>query len=362
MSYRISVVIPAFNEAASIPELYREMTEALDRCAKVSSRELLFIDDGSLDGTAQAVETLRENDPSVVLIRFPENRGKADALMAGFKRASGDLVFTIDADLQDDPGEMPRFIDRLEEGYDLVSGWKQDRQDTAEKRLPSRLFNKVVSTTFRVPLHDFNCGFKLYRAEAAKALSVSGGMYRFLPVLAAQKGYRVTEIPVVHHKRKYGKSKYGWKRYFAGLRDYLVLLKSTDGGKRFYEIVRYGIAGGLTTLINVGGFALLFAAGLPYRAANVIALISCKVFAYAANKRFVFRSRCPDRASFLRELARYVLARGISGLADYLLLIGFVDGLHFREGISKLVIQVFVIVLNYILGKYLVFRTNGKES
>ena len=195
--------------------------------------QVIFVDDGSTDDTAARIEEIARRDSAVMRISFDKNRGKAAALTAGFRAAEGEFVFTMDADLQDDPAEMPRFVQKLREGYDLVSGWKVNRQDPLEKRLPSRLFNKVVSLSFRVPLHDFDCGYKLYRREVVKRLQLKGGLYRFIPVFAAQMGYRIGELPVHHRKRPYGRSKYGFKRYFVGFRDYLYVLSRVIREKSF---------------------------------------------------------------------------------------------------------------------------------
>lgn len=357
----ISVVIPAFNEAESVPELYVQIRDALCTIPDAGGMQLVFVDDGSTDDTAARVEALAKNDPAVQLISFERNRGKAAALMAGFAAAEGELVFTIDADLQDDPAEMPRFVRKLDEGYDLVSGWKQERRDSAEKRNASRLFNGVVSRTFGIPLHDFDCGFKLYRREVVKKLELEGGLYRFIPVFAAQMGYRVGEIPYSHRARKYGRSKYGFKRYFEGLRDYLRVLWRVKGKPLLAsltdpEIVRYLAAGAMTTAVNLGGFHLLSVLGLDYRIANAIALVASKVFAYAANKLYVFRSKSATPSELLKELGRYIAARGFTGVLDYLLLIVFVEAFHWDAGISKIGIQAIVILLNFLLGKFLVFK------
>ena len=360
----ISVVIPAFNEAEAIPHLYEEICDALSTMPDADERQLVFVDDGSTDDTAAQIDALAVNDPSVRRISFEQNRGKAAALMAGFAAAEGEYVFTIDADLQDDPTEMPRFMQRLEEGYDLVSGWKQDRQDPAEKRIPSQLFNKVVSLTFGIPLHDFNCGFKLYRREVVKRLRLEGGQHRFIPVLAAQTGYRVGELPVHHRRRPYGRSKYGAKRYLDGLNDYLRLLWQVRGKGSLDkpEFLRYFVAGVATTVINLGGFHLLNALGIDYRVSNAVALVSCKVFAYVANKYYVFRSRSASASEFFRELWRYVAARGFTGMLDYLLLILFVECFHWDKNLSKYGIQVLVILINYLLGRHVVFRRQPGEA
>lgn len=224
MKYTVSVVIPAYNEEASLKELYTRICDVLSSCERVSDFEIIFINDGSTDHSAEILHALADEDPRVSVITFAHNRGKSAGLSAGFAKAAGDLIFTIDADLQDDPADMPDFIGKLEEGYDLVSGWKTERQDRTEKKTASKIFNRTVALTFGIPLHDFDCGYKLYRAPLAKQLKLTLSIYRYIPVLAVHLGYKVTEIPVHHHPRKYGHSRYGFTRYFTGLRDYLYVI------------------------------------------------------------------------------------------------------------------------------------------
>ena len=228
----ISFVIPVLNEQESLEELWQGI------CANVPEEyayEIWFVDDGSTDASADVIRRLRERDENVHLISFRRNFGKAMALQTGFRNARGEIILTMDADLQDDPVEIPRFLDKIHEGYDLVSGWKKDRKDPLEKRLPSRLFNHVVTRMSGVKLHDFNCGFKAYRRETVEAISVYGEMHRYIPCLAARKGFRIAEIPVLHHARKHGHSKYGLERYVRGFLDSLTILFLM----RFYEQPMY---------------------------------------------------------------------------------------------------------------------------
>ena len=357
----ISVVIPAWNEAEAIPELYEQICCALAAIPAANERQLIFVDDGSTDDTAAQIDALALRDSSVQRISFGQNHGKAAALMAGFAAAEGEYVFTIDADLQDDPAEMPRFMNKLEEGYDLVSGWKQNRQDPLEKRLPSLLFNKVVSLTFGIPLHGFNCGFKLYRREVVKQLQLEDGLYRFIPVYAARMGFRIGELPVHHRKRQYGQSTYGPRRYLVGLKDYLQMLwqvkaKGSLASLDKPELLRYIVAGVAATAINLGGFMLLNALGVGYKISNAVALIACKVFAYVANKCYVFRSRSQSASEFFQELWRYVATRGLTGVLDYLLLLVSVDVFSWDKNISKLGIEDIVILMYYLLGRHVFFR------
>jgi len=213
----ISFVIPVYNEEESIDELYNRIISITKKENYIS--EFIFIDDGSSDNSANTIKNLHLINKDVHLIAFRKNFGKAAALQAGFRNCSGDIIITMDADLQDDPQEIPNFVSKIYEGYDLVSGWKYNRLDPMEKRLPSKLFNKVTSLLSGVKLHDFNCGFKAYRKEVVKNIDVYGEMHRYIPVLAYRKGFKITEIKVNHHKREFGKSKYGFERYLRGLFD-----------------------------------------------------------------------------------------------------------------------------------------------
>ncbi len=218
----ISVVIPVFNEEQSLQPLYDSLTAALNQLGQ--SYELLFVDDGSRDGSFHTLEALHSQDPRVRAIRLRRNFGKTPALVAGFSQVRGDIVFTMDADLQDDPTEIPQFLAKLDEGYDLVSGWKYPRHDPPTKTVPSYFFNRMVSQTTGVKLHDINCGFKAYRREVIEDVKLYGELHRFIPVLAHQRGFRVGELKVHHHKRKYGKSKFGARRFLRGFLDLLMVL------------------------------------------------------------------------------------------------------------------------------------------
>ncbi len=220
----LSVIVPVFNERDSLKRLCGEIAESAGRCraaGQIGAYDIWFIDDGSADDSPRIIRELIAAHPHINGIFFRRNCGKARALQAGFRHAAGDLILTMDADLQDDPAEIPRFIDALDKGVDLVSGWKKHRNDPLEKRLPSRLFNRVISKVFGIKLHDFNCGFKLYRKELADSLDIYGGLHRYMPVLAVQNGFKVAEIPIAHRARSFGKSKYGWERYAHGLLDAL---------------------------------------------------------------------------------------------------------------------------------------------
>lgn len=225
----VTVVVPAFNEAESLPELYGGLRKALEPLRR--SFEILVIDDGSNDGTLGVVRRLSAEDPRVRGISFRRNFGKSAALAVGFAEARGEFIVTIDADLQDDPDEVPKLLARLEEGYDLVSGWKQNRQDPISKTVPSRFFNTVTSLASGLKLHDFNCGLKAYRAEAARSLDVYGELHRYLPALCHWQGFKVTELPVKHHPRKYGVTKFGMNRFVNGFLDLLSVMFLYSGSR-----------------------------------------------------------------------------------------------------------------------------------
>ncbi len=241
----LSFVIPVYNEAESLQILHKKIVENVQNY----SYEIIFIDDGSKDGSYQELEKIRLKDDNVNIIKMRTNFGKSSALQAGFDKAEGDVIFTIDADLQDDPSEIPKFLDKLSEGYDLVVGWKKRRKDPLSKRIPSKFFNFVSSRVFHLKLHDYNCGFKAYRKEVVKSLNIYGELHRYIPALANAKGFKVAEVPVVHHKRKYGVSKYGAKRFLRGFLDLLTVMLVTKYGMS--PLYLFGLAGVLTFLIGL---------------------------------------------------------------------------------------------------------------
>jgi glycosyltransferase involved in cell wall biosynthesis len=217
----ISVVVPVHNEERSVALLLDELGSALEG-ADVSW-EAVFVDDGSTDGTFSALTRLHAAADNVRVVRLRRNFGKSAALQAGFEAAQGEVVITIDGDLQDDPAEIPRLLAKLEEGFDLVSGWKVKRRDPLSRRVPSRIFNGVTGRVSGLRLHDLNCGLKVYRAEVVQGLRIYGELHRFIPVLAHYRGFRVAEIPVNHRPREHGRSRYGMERYVRGFLDLLTV-------------------------------------------------------------------------------------------------------------------------------------------
>ena len=217
----VSILIPVYNEDESISSLYSQVKAALKN---FPTHEIIFINDGSYDTSLDKISPLVDQDSTVTLIDLYSNFGKADALNEGFKVATGDILITMDADLQDDPAEISNLVDKINEGWDVVSGWKVDRQDSITKRWPSKLFNAVMRYVTNVKIHDFNCGLKAYQHKVVKALDLYGGMHRYTPVLASQNGFLVTEIPVNHRSREFGVSKYGGSRIFHGFYDLLTVM------------------------------------------------------------------------------------------------------------------------------------------
>ena len=220
---KLSIVVPLCNEKDSLALLTQKIADVLDPIGH--EWEVVFIDDGSTDGSFNVLKELHQKYGSKVrMTRFCRNYGKSAALSVGIKQATGDVIVTMDADLQDDPVAIPEMLKKIDEGYDLVSGWKKKRYDSLSFTIPSRLWNAATSVMAGVKLHDFNCGFKAYTAEAAKSLDIYGERHRYLPALAHWDGFSVTEIPVPHHPRQFGKSKYGFGKFFNGVMDMLTLL------------------------------------------------------------------------------------------------------------------------------------------
>jgi glycosyltransferase involved in cell wall biosynthesis len=246
----VSVVIPVYDERDSLRPLAGELLPVVRALGR--RVEVIFVDDGSRDGSAEVLADLAAAEPEIAVVRLRRNFGKGAALAAGFRLATGEAIVTLDADLQDDPAEIPRLIEALEEGSDLVSGWKRDRRDPLSKRAASRVFNGVSSRMTGLDLHDLNCGLKAYRSEVVRALALAGDTYRYIPVIAANAGFRVTELPVNHRPRIHGRTKYGLERYVRGLLDLVTIL--FIGRYRHRPMHLFGGAG---LLVSAAGFVIL---------------------------------------------------------------------------------------------------------
>ena len=248
----ISVVVPLFNEEHSLDALYHEIAAVLD--SQPEPYEIVFVDDGSTDGSMAVLERLHAETTNVVVVHLRRNFGKAAALQAGFLEARGDVVVTMDADLQDDPAEIPQLLAKLDEGFDLVSGWKTRRNDPWSRRVLSKVFNWATAVVSGVRLHDVNCGLKAYKAEVLKGMRIYGELHRFIPVLASYRGFRVAEVSVNHRAREHGRSRYGLSRYLRGFFD---LLSVTFMGR--YRHRPLHLFGGLGLVMGfVGSLVLLY--------------------------------------------------------------------------------------------------------
>lgn len=262
----LSILIPVYNEAESLRELYREITSVGQ--AHELSYEIVFVDDGSRDGSWPIIEELAQSDHRVTGIRFRRNFGKAAALTAGMRAASGSVLMMMDADLQDDPAEIPAFLAQHEAGYEVVNGWKERRLDPWHKVYPSRVFNWLVGSLTGLRLHDHNCGLKLFTKDVADEIRIYGELHRFIAVLAHARGFRVTELPVHHRPRKHGQSKYGVRRFMRGLLDLLTVTFLTGYGERPQHLL-----GGIGfTLLGLGAVGLGYLSSL-WILMNVVGLL-----------------------------------------------------------------------------------------
>lgn len=268
MKRTLSIIIPVYNEEGSIKPLLSKISDNIEKLLNqktITDYEIILISDGSTDKSEEIIKQARAQNNHIKLITFRANFGKSRALETGFKFANGDIIITMDADLQDDPKEIGRFIAKIDEGYDLVSGWKENRLDPLEKRIPSKLFNWVTSKFSGIKIHDFNCGFKAYKKEVAKSISVYGEFHRYIPVLAKRNGFKVTEISVEHHKREHGKSKFGYERYLRGIYDALTawfLLK-------YYERPMYFFGKIGLILSALGGIICLYLTALWFQGYSI---------------------------------------------------------------------------------------------
>jgi len=302
----LSAVVPAFNEAESLPEFQRELAAALDRCGR--PWEVVYVDDGSRDGTDRAIELLAAADPRVRGVSFRRNFGKSAALASGFRLARGEWVLTLDADLQDDPSELPKLVQMIESGYDLASGWKQNRQDPFTKTVPSKLFNAVTSWVAGIHLHDFNCGFKLYRRDVIEAIEVYGELHRFMPALAHWAGFKVGEVPVHHRARRYGRSKFGASRFVNGFLDLMsAAFISTSALKPLQVFGRIGL-GFLLVGLGIGiWFVVQWAMGEPMRVRPLMLFGASLVL---LGIQFILMGLLGEMIANMRARAEYPVRRG----------------------------------------------------
>lgn len=259
---KLSVIIPLFNEEESLNPLTNEIRKALKPIN--ISYEIIFIDDGSTDNSLKLIKEICRTDKRFKFFSFRKNYGKSAAIQIGFKNATGDAIVTMDADLQDDPNEVPNLIKKLEEGYDLVSGWKKVRHDPFIKKISSRFFNFVTRIISGIEIHDFNCGLKAYRKEVTENIKVYGELHRYVPLLADWQGFKVTELPVKHHPRRYGVTKFGISRFFKGFIDLITVTFATRYIKRPMHL--FGFLGALSFLAGIfvnGYLSYLWIMGIP---------------------------------------------------------------------------------------------------
>lgn len=248
----ISIVVPVYNEEESLEHFFAAL---MDELKKHSDYEVLFVDDGSTDGSLQILKELVDKNDRVRVFSFRTNQGKAEALTLGFHKAKGDIIVTLDADLQDKPSEMQKFFDKHKEGAEVVSGWRKNRRDKSRMKMISQLFNFTLLKFFDVQIHDYNCGYKLYTKEAVKSLNLYGGLHRFIPLLLHQQGFSVDEIVVEHEPRKYGKSKYGFSKLWKDLPDMFTMIFLAKYSKRPLHF--FGLIGGVSILLGFLFFGYL---------------------------------------------------------------------------------------------------------
>lgn len=250
----VVVVVPACNEHHTLEALAEGIAEQLAD----HDYRILFIDDGSTDVTFRKMLKIRQDNDRVDVLKFSRNQGKTRALAVAFRRVDADVVVTMDADLQDDPKELPRLLAKLDDGLDLVCGWKEKRNDPIHKTLPSRVYNGAIGKVFGLDIHDVNTGFKAMKGEVAKSLTLYADLHRLIPVMAAQQGYRVGEIAVTHHARQFGKSKYGLSRFYEGIRDAARLWFSARNERyAWIQVDAWRLATGLGLVLVVLGTVLL---------------------------------------------------------------------------------------------------------
>lgn len=303
----ISVVVPLYNEEESLRELHGQLRSTLGR---MNSRyEIIFVDDGSTDRSFQVLRDLKRIDRHVKIVRFRRNYGKSAALAVGFDKAQGNIVVTMDADLQDDPAEIPALKKKLDDGYDLVSGWKKIRRDPITKTIPSKFFNAVTGLMTGIRIHDFNCGLKAYRKDVVKTVKVYGELHRYVPVLAHWEGFRVGEIPVLHRSRKYGKTKFGLGRFWKGFLDLLTVLFTTRYFRRplhlfgMWGLLAMLVGAAIDTTLVVQWFMGLTSLGNRplFFTGFVMMIIGVQFFSIGLLGEMVSKSRQADEQYAIRE-------------------------------------------------------------
>lgn len=281
---KISVIIPLYNEEESLSQLYEELTQEL--AGLCDDHELIFVDDGSGDGSFETLRELQTRDSRIRIVRFRRNFGKSAALSAGFEASRGDIIVTIDADLQDRPHEMGKLLAKLEDGCDLVSGWRSLRRDPLRKRFASKVFNRVTALMTGVNIHDINCGFKAYRRRVIEEVRVYGEMHRYIPVLASYRGFTVSEVPVEHAARRFGRSKFGAGRLLGGFFDLLTVIMLTRYNSKPLHI--FGIVGGIFAFSGLGVLSYLSIGWLFDRYIGDRPLLSLGILLLIVGAQFIF--------------------------------------------------------------------------
>ncbi|HSW53817.1 MAG TPA: glycosyltransferase [Ignavibacteriaceae bacterium] len=303
---KISIVIPLYNEEESIIPLSHELRKALSRIN--INYEVILIDDGSTDSSLQKLKEITKTDNRFRYLSFRKNYGKSAALHIGFKAATGDAVVTMDADLQDDPQEIHSLLKKLEEGYDLCSGWKKKRQDPFIKKISSKFFNFVTRVISGIKIHDFNCGLKAYKKEVVENVNVYGELHRYIPVLAKWQGYTITEVPVMHHPRRYGKTKFGISRFFKGFIDLVTVIFVTRYIKRPMHF--FGFLGAISFLagfIVLGYLTVLWIQGIPLSNRPMIFLgmlliiVGVQLFAVGLLGEVIVHNAMDDREYVIKD-------------------------------------------------------------
>lgn len=245
--HMLSFVVPVYNEQESLKAFYNELIKIVKKLT--GTYELVFVDDGSADKSLNILKDLEKRNRNIKVFSLRKHQGKAEALTLGFRKAKGEYIVTLDADLQDKPSEIEKLLKKSRKGWDLVSGWRRDRKDSILKIISSKIFNLIASIAWGLSVNDLNCGLKLYKKEAAKSLNLYGGMHRFIPLLLFQEGFKVTEVPIVHEKRKYGRSKYGISKVFTELPDLFTMLFLMKYAKRPLHF--FGVFGGFLLIVGI---------------------------------------------------------------------------------------------------------------